>query len=234
MKPRPWTVQKHGELEQLEENVWRVEGIVPGIPMKRVMTVARLAGGGLVIHSAIALNETEMAKLDALGPVTFISVPNGYHRLDAAGYAARYPKARVVAPAGSKKRVAEVVAPVGDISELSDPDVTLTTVAGTRDVEALLVIKSGAKLSLAYTDTVFNMPHRKGLPGFVLKHVTESSGGPKVTRIARYFLIKDKRAFAAQLEELASQAPVRIIVAHHEMITNDPAATLRKIAASVR
>ncbi len=234
MKPRPWTVQKHGEIEQLEPNLWRVEGVVPGVPMKRVMTIAALANGGLVIHSAVALGEAEMAKLDALGPVKFIVVPNGYHRLDGAAYAARYPQARVLAPRGSRKRVAEVAPEVGELSELSDPDVTLTTVAGTRNAEALLIVKSGDTTSLVFTDTVFNMPHKHGLPGFVLKHITQSSGGPKVSRLARLFIIKDRPAFAAQLEELAATNPLRVIVAHHEMITQDPANVLRTIAASVR
>ena len=234
MKPRPWTVQKHGEIEQLEANLWRVEGTVPGIPMKRVMTIAKLADGGLVIHSAVALDDVEMAKLDALGPVKFIVVPNGYHRLDGGAYATRYPQARVLAPRGSKKRVAQVVPNVGELSELSDFDVTLTTVAGTRNVEALMIVKSGNKTSLVFTDTVFNMPHKHGLPGFVLKHITQSSGGPKVSRLARLFIIKDKPAFAAQLDELAATQPVRVLVAHHETITDDPAGCLRRIAASVR
>ncbi|CAN5512370.1 hypothetical protein BH11MYX1_BH11MYX1_12540 [soil metagenome] len=234
MKPRPWTVQKHGELEQLEPNLWRVEGIVPGIPMRRVMAIAKLADGGLVIHSAIALNEAEMAKLDALGPVKFIVVPNGYHRLDCRAYAARYPQAHVLAPPGAKTRVAQAAPQVGDLSELSDPDVKLTTVAGTRDGEVLMIVTSGDRTSLVFTDTVFNMPHGHGLKGFVLQHLTQSSGGPKVSRLARWFIIKDKPAFAAQLDALAAQQPVRVLVAHHEMITIDPAGCLRTIAASVR
>ncbi len=234
MKPRPWTVQKHGEIEQLEANLWRVQGAVPGLPIKRVMVIAKLADGGLVIHSAIALGEAEMAKLDALGPVKFIVVPNGYHRLDCAAYAGRYPAARVLAPRGSRKRVAEVAPHVGELSELADPDVTLTTVAGTRDVEALMIVKSGDKTSLVFTDTVFNMPHAHGVKGFVLEHIMQSTGGPKVSRIGRLFLIRDKPAFAAQLEELAAKNPVRVLVAHHETITNDPAGSLRTVAASVR
>jgi len=187
-----------------------------------------------VIYSAVAIGEAEMAKLDALGPVKFIVVPNGYHRLDGGAYTARYPQARVLAPRGSKKRVAQVAPDVGELSEISDPAVTLTTVAGTRNVEALLIVKSGDKTSVVFTDTVFNMPHKHGLPGFVLEHITQSTGGPKVSRLARLFIIKDKAAFAAQLEQLAADKPVRVLVAHHEMITQDAANVLRAIAASVR
>jgi hypothetical protein len=234
MTSRPWTVQPHGELEPLEANLWRVEGSVPRLALRRVMAIARLADGGLVIHSAVALDDAGMARLDALGPVKFIVVPNGYHRLDCGAYAARYPQARVLAPRGAWKRVAQAAPHVGDLSELSDPDVKLTTVAGTRDGEALMTVTSGDKISLVFTDTVFNMPHQHGVPGFLLKHITRSSGGPRVSRLARLFVIKDKPAFAAQLEALAAQHPVRVLVAHHETITDDPASTLRAVAASVR
>ena len=54
-----------------------------------------------------------------------------------------------------------------------------------------------------------------------------------MSRIARMFLIKDKRAFALHLERLATPDLTRIIVAHHEIISNEPARTLQKVAASL-
>jgi len=47
-------------------------------------------------------------------------------------------------------------------------------------------------------------------------------------------LIRDKQAFAAQLEQLAAQNVTRIVVAHNEVISVDPAGVLRGIAASMR
>ena len=87
--------------------------------------------------------------------------------------------------------------------------------------------------TLVFTDAVFNMPHVPGFQGFVLRNITQSSGGPRVSRIARMFLIKDKRAFASHLERLATPDLTRIIVAHHEIISNEPARTLQKLAASL-
>jgi hypothetical protein len=48
------------------------------------------------------------------------------------------------------------------------------------------------------------------------------------------FLVKDRAAFAAHLERLATPDLRRVIVAHHETITNDPAGALRTVAASLR
>lgn len=226
---------RHGPLEALEANLWRVEGDLPGsIPLKRVMTVARLAAGGLVVHSPIAMDAAAMQQLDALGDVAFIVVPAPQHRLDASSYAVRYPRAQVLAPRGARKKIAEQVEVHGGLEALSDTDVRLDHTAGTREAEALMTVRSGDRTSLVFTDSIFNMPHQPGVSGWVLKHVTQSSGGPKVSRLARMFLIKEPSAFAAQLERLAQQPIARIIVSHHDVITEDPAGVLTRIAASVR
>jgi hypothetical protein len=89
--------------------------------------------------------------------------------------------------------------------ELADPSVTLTTRAGTRDVEALMIVQSGAKPSLVFTDAVSNMTHAYGFPGCVTRAPDPIERRPQVSRLARLF-----------------------------MITNEPAGSLRSIAASVR
>ena len=95
-----WRVLPHGPIEKLSERVWRVEGEMEGMPLKRVMTVAKRADGGLVIHNAIPLDDAGMAQIEQWGPVRVIVVPNGYHRLDAKVFADRFPQARVICPAG--------------------------------------------------------------------------------------------------------------------------------------
>src|SRR5690606_38404698 len=81
---------EHGPLERLEDNLWRVEGALPNMALRRVMTVVRMADGRLVIHSAIALPDELMAQIEAWGRPSYLLVPNAYHRLDAPAYKARY------------------------------------------------------------------------------------------------------------------------------------------------
>ncbi len=230
-----WTAHPHGPIEKIGSRIWRVQGDVPGMPLKRVMTIARLSDGRLVIHSAIALDEAAMREIDAWGEVAFVLVPNGFHRLDAAAFARRYPSAKVLCPRGSRAKVAAVVPSVGDYSELpSDAGVSLALIDGVGDQEGVMTVRDESGVSLVVTDTVFNMPHLHGAQGLVLKHVTQSSGGPRVTRIARMFLVKDKKAFAAHLERMAqTEGLARVIVGHHEMITDAPADTLRRVAATL-
>src|SRR3990172_8054657 len=95
-----WTVLSHRPVETIEENLWCVEGRIPHMGLKRRMTVARDADGGLVIHSAIALDDAEMKTLESWGEPRRLIVPNGWHRLDAAIYKQSYPRIQVLAPAG--------------------------------------------------------------------------------------------------------------------------------------
>jgi hypothetical protein len=230
-----WTELPHGPIEQLEDNLWRVEGSLPNGPLRRVMSIARLISGDLVVHSAIALGSRGMSEIDALGRVAFIVVPNGRHRLDLRAYRTRYPMARVLAPSGSREGVSAVAPSVADITELPpDPNVRLDVLDGTNGAEAVMTVQAHGGTSVVLADAIFNMPHARGFPGFVLRYVTGSSGGPRVSRVARLLLIKNKVAFAEHLERLAALPPKRVIVAHHETIDDNPAAALRRLAASLR
>ena len=65
-----WKVLAHEPVVKLAENLWWVRGAIPGMSLKRVMTVARLADGRLALHSPIALEAPAMAELEAHGRVT--------------------------------------------------------------------------------------------------------------------------------------------------------------------
>jgi hypothetical protein len=230
-----WTVLPHGPLEALDDGLWRVEGSLPNMPLKRVMTVARLGSGELLVHNPIALGEREVQELDSYGRVAFLLVPNGWHRLDLGPYVRRYPTAAILAPSGSLAKVREVAPNARDLRDFpGDARVALDVVGGTREREALMTVKTASGTSLVLCDAVFNMPHLQGLQGFVLRYVTQSTAGPRVSRIARLFVVKDRTAFASHLERLATPDLRRVIVAHHETITNDPAGALRTVAASLR
>ena len=230
-----WTVLPHRPIEKLSEALWRVEGDLPNMPLKRVMTIAKRVDGRLVIHNGIALDEASMSEIEGWGDVAFILVPGGHHRLDARTYHDRYPGAQVLAPKGARAKVAEVTEVHGSFDDFPPDDVvSLEPFDGTENAEGLMIVRDAAGTTLVLNDTVFNMPHLPGLQGFVLKHLTGSSGGPKVSRIGRLFVIKDRAAFKNHLERLAALPELRrVIVSHHETIERDPAAALRKVAASI-
>lgn len=230
-----WPVVPHGPLVQLTPRLWRVEGDILGMPLKRVMAVAKMADGRLVVHGAIAMDDAGMAALDALGKVAFIVVPSGYHRIDGPRYARRYPDAKVLCPKNATKRVAEKTTVHGSYDDLpADPHVKLRHFAGMKELEGIMTVEDEDGVSIVVNDALFNMPHVPGFKGFMFRYVTGSSGGPKVSNLARWFLIKDKAAFKAELSRLAATPRLkRVLVAHHEDITEGPARVLRDVAASL-
>jgi hypothetical protein len=230
-----WRVLPHRPLTQLSERVWRLEGDLAGMPLKRVMTIARRADGGLVVHNAIAADAAAMAALGALGEVRAIIVPSGFHRLDAKVFHARFPAAQVLCPAGARSKVGQVVPVTASYDEVAgDGVVELETLDGTKAREGTLIVRDADGVTVVVNDVIFNMPHLPGAQGLVLRHLTGSSGGPRITRIARWFLIADPRALRAHLERLAALPGLRrVIVSHHEPIDHEPGRVLGAVAATL-
>jgi hypothetical protein len=116
----------------------------------------------------------------------------------------------------------------------ADPRVTIEMLDGVKAAEGVMKVRSDDGTTLVFNDLVFNMPHLTGVQGFVLKHLTQSSGGPRVSRIGRLFLVKEKAKVRANLERLAdTPALKRIVVGHHQTIVDRPGEALRDVAKSL-
>ncbi len=230
-----WRVLPHRPLAQLSDRVWRLEGDLDNMPIKRVMTIAKRSDGGLVVHNAIAADEPTMAAIAGIGEIRAIIVPNGYHRLDAGVFHERFPAAQVICPAGVRAKVEQVVPVNATYDEVArDGAVELQTIDGTKAREGAMIVRDDGGTTLVFNDIVFNMPHAAGFKGFVLKNIMGSSGGVKITRLARLALIANRVAARAHLERLAALPELRrIIVSHHETIDQDPGRALAEVAATL-
>jgi hypothetical protein len=227
-----WQVFPHRPLEKLEANLWRVEGDIPFQKGNRVMTIAKMRDGGLVIHNAIALEEELMKEIEAFGRPAILVVPNGFHRLDAKVFKQRYPQLKVVAPAGARKKVEQVVPVDADYATApGDEDVRLHHWEGTKDLEGVLTVKSGGKTTVVINDLVNNVPKMGGLFGFLLA----PTGMPAVPRIARWMMVKNKTAVTGHMEKIAADPALkRLILSHGTMIDDKPGDVLRTVAARLK
>jgi hypothetical protein len=221
-------------MQKLQNNLWAVEGSLPTMAMKRRMCVAKMDDGRLVVHNAIALNDSAMSEFEELGEVGFLLVPSGYHRLDAAVFHKRYPDAKVLCPGGARKKVREVVPIDGTYDDFpNEAGVTVRHLDGMQEKEGVMIIGDSTENSLVFNDAIFNLPHGKGTEGLVIR-LLGSSGGPKVTRIARWFLIKDKKALRAHFEKLAGTPELkRIIPAHGDIVEDNAEQVLRQLAGTL-
>ncbi len=231
-KPRPWIEASHGPLTALAEGLWHVDATLDMIPIGRRMVVARAADGSLAVHSAVCCDPATMTAIDALGPVRWIVVPSGHHRMDAPPWKARYPDARVVAMAASQVRVAQVVAVDGDYGLLPAGGALSWQALDGVPAEAVLLHRGpDGAVTVVFNDAFMNLPDRiPGFRGFIVKLIG-STGGPKVTRTACWFIVKDRAAYAAHLRRLAELPGLaRLVPGHGAVVTDDAAGTLRRVA----
>jgi hypothetical protein len=221
-----WRVLENGGIEKLNDRLWRVQGRLPGMTLRRTMTVARRGDGGLVIHSAIALDEGAMREMEAWGTPRFLVVPNRFHRMDAPRFKRRYPDLRVLTPRGERAKVDKVVATDG-VYEDFPPDevVRLHTLPGTKEREGAMLVAGNDGLSVILNDVMMNMDRKRDVLGFLITTLMGSAPGPRISHLSKRMIIQDRRLLGQELERLASLPNLaRLIVSHEKVVTGAAAA----------
>jgi hypothetical protein len=237
--PRPfdkWTVLPHGKLSTIDDNIRTVVGTIhmPLMDLPRRMTVVALADSRLIVWSAIALDEDEMAELEASGRLSYLIVPSDKHRLDARIWKQRYPALRVVAPEGARANVAKVVPVDTTAPRFDDASVEFTTVAGTDAHEAALVVRGSSGTTLVLNDVVGNIRDARGVGGWLLRLAGFAGDKPQIPKVVKKMMIKDAKSLRAQLLMWAEiESLKRILVSHGAPIETNARATLRDLAASL-
>jgi hypothetical protein len=231
-----WTVLPHGKLSQIDDNILTVVGEIhmPLMDLPRRMTVVRLNDSRLVVFSAIALDEDEMAALEAYGRPAYLIVPSDKHRLDAKIWKDRYPEMRVVAPEGARAKVEETVPVDTDAPRFDDSNVEFVAVPGTRGREAALVVRTPKGTTLVLNDVVGNIRGASGFGGWLLQMAGFAGDKAQVPKVVRMAMIEDTNALRAQLLQWAQIETLNcILVAHGSPIEDDPRQVLRDLAGSL-
>jgi hypothetical protein len=235
--PRPWTVTPHGPLVPVDENLWTIDSPVPGIPggvFPRKMSIVRRSDGTLLFHNAIPVDDPTLEQVRALGKPALLVVPSPFHCIDAHAFRERL-GLQVYCPAAAKEQVTEVVAVDGDWTALpADSAVRVEPLDGTTRGEGALAITSAGHVSLLFCDAFFNLPHQPGFWGLVWR-LGGFSGPPMCGPVWLKRAVFDRSALAASLDRLAAlPSVIRLVPSHGEVLTNDPAAALRSVAAKLR
>ena len=235
MADATWKVAEHEPLVSVADGVWTVNAKLNALPIGRRMTILRQSTGELLVHSAVACDEETMLAIERLGPIGCIIVPSAAHTIDAPRYAARYPEARVLCPRPVRRLVEKVLPVHGDFSELPQGDAVVVEGPDGVPGEGVFIHTDAAgDVTLVFNDALMNLPDR--LPGFKgwLTKMMGSTGGLKVTGIARRFIVKDAKAYGAHLRRLAEIPRFeRIVVSHGELILGGGAAALRPVAETL-
>ena len=234
--PKPfdtWTVLPHTPIESIDDDILTVEGPLGKFP--RRMTIVRLTGNRLIIHSGIALDEAEMARIERFGKPTFYIAPSALHRMDVKPWKQRYPELMIICPPAARTKVEEQVKVDTIHPDFGDPVVRYTPVAGTAQREGVLIVDRAHGTTLVLNDIFFNVRKQPGIVGFIFGLLGVTGAEPKAPKLVLRKLADDKSALRAQFEQWANLPDLkRIILSHGAVIEKDSRETLRRIAASLR
>lgn len=219
-----------GDLWTAETKVW-----FSGVRLRARMTVARLAGGRLWIHSGHPPTPELCAELDRLGEVAWLVVPNRYHHLHAAALKARYPAAQVIGPrsATERNKAVAIDLPIDDPRLPSlIPDVTAIALRGAPFLDETLFFHT-ATGTLIGADLM--------MCGCPADHFTWRWASRVVGQWQRYKAPPDVRKhtrpspeLSASLDQLAQLPLQRIFVAHSDPIEDRPREQLAEAWQFVR
>ena len=228
-----WKVLSHEPIVTLSDNLLWVRGALPGMSLKRVMVVVRLADAKLLIHNGIALDDASMAEIERFGAPTYLVVPSGGHRLDAPAYKKRYPALRVFAPRGSREKVERVLQVDGCYEDFPANDVArFERLNGVNDTEGALIVRSADGVSVVLNDCMFNMDTKRDALGWLFTTAFGSAPGPRVSRLAKLAIIKDKKALRADFERLAALPELTRLIVAHEKVASGPEARAALLEAA--
>jgi hypothetical protein len=218
-------------LRPLAKDIWVAERpqTFYGLPVGTRMTVIRLHGERLLLHSPVALDAGLRAQLDAIGRVRYVVAPNRVHHLYAGEVARVYPDARLwVAPGLDRKRPdLSFVAVLGDEPpEEWREDVQQTFFRG-RPYENEVTFFHRASRTLILCDLAFNFGPRAAAPTRMLMKLIRSYGPFGPSRLDP-LLIRDRVAARKSLERILAWDFDRVVVAHGEILESGGREALRE------
>jgi len=231
-KPRrAWTVTPHDPLVQHEENLWSVEGAVPGAPFRRRMCIVRRSDGDLVFFHAVPVEDQVLEQLRALGQPRYLVLGHHQHAIDAHAFGEKL-GLKIFGPrrveAGLRARC-DLAGFLEDVP--ADPALTIETLAGSKLDETVMVVKSGDRRSVLFCDAIQNNPPEK--VSFLFR-LLGFAGGPRVPPVFRMLFLADKPAMRAALEALAALPGLqRLVPCHGDVVENDAPAALAAAARAL-
>ncbi len=222
-------IYAHGSPVQLAENVWQVAGSLK-IPVPRNMTIVRSPQGALALYSVVAMNETGMRELEALGRPQFMVIPHRRHQMDAPFYSARYPQLRVLAPDPARVRNVTID---GGLEELRAIGIEAFVLPGNDHEDVVMDIPFGDGRALCVCESLGNVA-TSGLMSLLFRVLGPPGGGFGVARAVRLREIPDRPRLGAWLRSQAQRSDLRaLLFGHGAAITQGVQAALARAATQV-
>jgi hypothetical protein len=182
------------------------------------MTVIRLSGGRLLLHSPVTLDPQLRGELDAIGRVAYAVAPNRVHHLHAGEVAKHYPGTRLwIGPGLETKRPdLQYEAILGDDAPEEWRDEVEQTFFRGRPYENEVAFFHQPSRTLILCDLAFNFgPSTATITRWLMKAL-RSYGSLGPSKLDPW-LIRDRAAARASLERILAWDFDRVIVAHGDV-----------------
>jgi len=193
---------------------------IVGTRLTATMTVLRLADGGLLLDSPIALTPERRAAVEALGEVKHLYAPNTFHHVSIGDWSAAFPSAKVHAPRGLEKKRPDVGIERfhGDTPE---PD--FTGVVDEIRIDGFRLEETALFYRPARTLVVADLVHNVGRPEYewtkFYTKVMGFYGRVALSRALRWTAFSDRAAARRSLDELLTFPFERLVVGHGMPVT---------------
>lgn len=225
------------QLEPLDTHLWHATHAFKanGLPITTRMTVVRLPGRKLLIHSPIPMppGSALLRQVQDLGSVAFIVAPNKMHHLFLAPCAAAFPDAVVYGPQGLAQKRPDLATtlrtlPAGDLPEWL-PDLEHFAFEGIpAGNESVWFHRPSA--TLIVTDLLQWMAG--DLPWSTRVYATLTGVRSKLAvSLTVRALVRDRAAASRSAERLLRWPFARVVVAHNCIIDTDARAQVTRALA---
>lgn len=238
----PQTLLSDGEApldrpKPVTEDVFIVDSVMQrpfGLVLPVRMTILRLPGGDLLLHSPTRCLPTLRDALEQLGRVRHLVAPNSVHWMFLREWQHAYPEAVTWAAPGLRKRWQVRRSGVRLDDELSDTTpsgwdgVRLVVVPGGMGFREVALFHAPSR-TMVLTDLVLDLPMGQAPP--LLRPVASmlgivgSDGKPPV--YVRWIIRRRKDEAIRAVERLLAMGPERVVFAHGPWFRRDAPAALR-------
>lgn len=204
-------------MQQIHPDLWITDSSQRflGLEVGARMTVVRLPGSELLLHSPIAATAELAKEVEALGRVAYLVAPNRFHHLYVGQWQEACPEASVyVAPGLDTKRSdLEIAGVLSDEPEPGWADTVDQVLMDGFPLANEVVFFHRPSATLIATDLAFNIgPSSPTLTRLAFR-LSGAYGRLSPTLLERLF-IRDRAAFRRSMERVLAWPFDRIVVAH--------------------
>ncbi len=207
-------------MQQLDSDLWVTSSPLRffGVEIGSRMTVVRLPGEKLLLHSPVKATPELIREVEGLGSVAYIVAPNRMHHLSVTGWAEAFPDADVfIAPGLEEKRPdLEDATVLRDEPEDGWADTLDQVLVEGFPLANEVVFFHRPSATLIVTDIAFNFQASSPAPTRFMFRMLQCYGSVRPS-LAERLLIRDRPAFRAGLERILAWPFERIVVSHGEV-----------------